>query len=97
MIKLEQDEYGRMTEDGYEYFSKSKNTYIPVSQMNEIHIKNAVLNILQEWVNYLRGVDIDEFLNTKKDVSKFGLSLPELIEELQKRQDKKDEEELKNE
>lgn len=88
MNKLEQDEYGRMTENGYEYFSKSKNTYIPVSQMNEVHIKNAVLNILQEWVNYLRGVDIDEFLTAKED-SKFGLSNSELMEELQKRQNEK--------
>ena len=92
MNELEKDEYGRMTEDGYEYFSKSKNTYIPVSEMNEVHIKNAVINILQNWINYLKGVDIDEFLNTSKDVSMFALSYSELISELQKRQNAKNKE-----
>lgn len=92
MNELEKDEYGRMVEDGYEYFSRSKNAYIPVSEMNEVHIKNAVINILQNGINYLKGVDIDEFLNTQKDVSMFALSFSELMGELHKRQDAKNKE-----
>lgn len=85
--KNENDLYGRMTEDGYAYFSKSKNEYILVSEMNEVHIKNAILSMLFKWLNSLKELEIKEFIDelTNLEMFDYNLTLFQLKKELEKR------------
>lgn len=57
------NKYDKITEQECMYFSKSKKKYIPISEMNEVHIKNAILDILTEMIKHLKTLDITEFVN----------------------------------
>ncbi len=46
------------------YYSSSHDTWVPVSTMNPIYLKNALLKRYREWVDELSEVkDFSEFLN----------------------------------
>jgi len=44
------------------YFSESRNEYIPVHEMNTIHLRNAILRYYADWVNGMHKIDDPQIL-----------------------------------